>query len=150
MNEVAATPPAELNRPQRVGFAFAKRHGVLVRQVHEGIADCVYRDGAAPLAMAEVRRYMGIPIRLEKVPEETFDTLLRQAYEAGNDAMEAAEGLTGKKFQRSYVDQNRKGDHICYISDMTKFRSHYPSWNITKPLAQIYKELVEGEDKAQG
>ena len=59
------------------------------------------------------------------------------------EAMQAAEGLTGKKFQSSYVDQNRKGDHICYISDMSKFRSHYPAWNISKPLAQIYKELVE-------
>jgi CDP-paratose 2-epimerase len=60
------------------------------------------------------------------------------------EAMGAAEGLTGKKLQRSYVDENRKGDHICYISDMSKFRSHYPGWNITKSLAQIYKELVEG------
>ncbi len=40
-------------RPQRVGFAFAKRHGVLVRRVHEGIAECVYRPGAAA---AGVRR----------------------------------------------------------------------------------------------
>jgi general secretion pathway protein E len=87
----AITP--EVVRPQRVGFAFAKRHGVLVRRVHEGIAECVYRPGVAPLALAEVRRYMGIPIRLEKVEETTFDSLLRQAYEAGNDAMQAAEGV---------------------------------------------------------
>ena len=84
MNEVAAP---EVVRPQRVGFAFAKRHGVLVRHVHEGIADCVIRKDAGPLALAEVRRYLGVPIRLEKVEENTFDSLLRQAYEAGNDAM---------------------------------------------------------------
>jgi len=53
MNDVAAP---EAIRPQRVGFAFAKRHGVLVQRVHEGIAECVYRPGAAPLAVAEVRR----------------------------------------------------------------------------------------------
>ena len=93
MNEVATIPAAERAHPPRVGFAFAKRHGVLVRRVHEGIAECVYRPGAAPLALSEVRRYMGIPIRLEKVEEATFDTLLRQAYEAGNDAMEAATGV---------------------------------------------------------
>jgi general secretion pathway protein E len=52
-----------------VGFAFAKRHGVLVRRVHEGIAECVYRPGARPLAMAEVRRYIGVPMKLEKVEE---------------------------------------------------------------------------------
>jgi CDP-paratose 2-epimerase len=60
------------------------------------------------------------------------------------EAMDAAEGLTGKRIQRSYVDENRKGDHICYISDMNKFRSHFPGWSITKPLAHIYNELVEG------
>ena len=92
MNDVA-TPPPEIVRPQRVGFAFAKRHGVLVHRVHEGIAECVYRPGAAPLAVAEVRRYLGIPIRLEKVEVEQFDSLLRVAYEAGNDAMQAAEGV---------------------------------------------------------
>src|SRR5438874_4157687 len=62
------------------------------------------------------------------------------------EAMDAAEALTGRKIQRSYVDQNRKGDHICYISDMSKFRAHYPAWSITKPLAQIYKELSSGHD----
>jgi general secretion pathway protein E len=90
MNEVAAP---EVIRPQRVGFAFAKRHGVLVQRVHEGIAECVYRHDAAPLAVAEVRRFLGVPLRLEKVEEAAFDSLLRQAYEAGNDAMQAAEGV---------------------------------------------------------
>jgi general secretion pathway protein E len=83
----------EVVRPQRVGFAFAKRHGVLVKRIHDGIAECVYRPGVSPLAIAEVRRYLGIPVRLEKVEETFFDSLLRQAYEAGNDAMEAASGV---------------------------------------------------------
>ncbi|HJT97099.1 MAG TPA: type II secretion system ATPase GspE, partial [Rhodanobacteraceae bacterium] len=42
---------------------------------------------------AEVRRYLGIPVRLAKVDEPHFDSLLRQAYEAGNDALEAASGV---------------------------------------------------------
>jgi len=58
------------------------------------------------------------------------------------EAISAAEELTGKRMNTSYVDQNRKGDHICYISDMSKFKSHYPGWSITKPLQQIYKELA--------
>ena len=64
-----------------------------MQRVHDGIAECVFRPGAAPRAIAEVRRYMGIPMRLEKVEETDFDSLLRQAYEAGNDAMEAASGV---------------------------------------------------------
>jgi CDP-paratose 2-epimerase len=58
------------------------------------------------------------------------------------EAIRAAEGLTGKKMQTSYKDENRKGDHICYISDMSKFKSHYPGWEITKSLEQIYRELA--------
>ena len=57
------------------------------------------------------------------------------------EAITAAQDLTGKKMNTSYVDENRKGDHICYISDMSKFRGHYPSWSITKSLNDIYKEL---------
>ena len=56
MNAAVPATASEITLPQRVGFAFAKRHGVLVRRVHEGIAECVYRPGAAPLALAEVRR----------------------------------------------------------------------------------------------
>jgi hypothetical protein len=90
MNDAAI---AEAPAPKRVGFAFAKRHGVLVRRIHEGVAECVYRPGAAPLAVAELRRYLGVPLALEKVEEGHFDSLLRLAYEAGNDAMEAATGV---------------------------------------------------------
>ena len=58
------------------------------------------------------------------------------------EAIAAAEALTGKKMQTSYVEENRKGDHICYISDMSKFRRDYPSWSITKSLDDIYAELA--------
>jgi CDP-paratose 2-epimerase len=52
------------------------------------------------------------------------------------------DALAGRKLQTQYVDQNRKGDHICYISDLTKLRSHYPQWRITRSLDQILEELV--------
>ena len=57
------------------------------------------------------------------------------------EAISAAEELTGKKMNTTYKDENRKGDHICYISDMGKFQKHYPTWSITKSLDQIYSEL---------
>jgi general secretion pathway protein E len=81
--------------PQRkLSFAFAKRHGVLIKQVSDVEAECVYREHASPIALAEVRRFVGRPVRLERVPEAEFDLLLRQVYEAGSDAMQASvEGL---------------------------------------------------------
>ena len=53
------------------------------------------------------------------------------------------EQLTGRKMKWKYSDQNRVGDHICYITDMSKFRDHYPNWTITKNLDDIFKELFE-------
>jgi CDP-paratose 2-epimerase len=60
------------------------------------------------------------------------------------EAFEAVEALTGKKMQYEYVDKNREGDHICYISDLSKMRAHYPDWDIRVPLPQIFEEIVQG------
>ena len=40
------------------------------------------------------------------------------------------------------MDQNRSGDHICYYSDLTKMKAHYPQWAITKSLRQTVSEIV--------
>ena len=37
-----------------------------------------------------------------------------------------------------YVDENRQGDHICYYSDLSKINKHYPSWEITQTLDDIF------------
>ncbi|HEV7443277.1 MAG TPA: type II secretion system ATPase GspE [Steroidobacteraceae bacterium] len=94
MNDAAvAEAPAATPVDRRPSFAFAKRHGVLVKRVVEGVAECACRENAAPLAIAEVRRYMRVPLKLERVPEAEFDTLLRLAYEGGSYTMQAVEGL---------------------------------------------------------
>lgn len=67
-------------------FAFAKRHGVLICSVSNGIADTVYRAGAAPLSLAETRRFAGMPLKLTRVTPDAFDTLLQQTYEQGSHA----------------------------------------------------------------
>jgi CDP-paratose 2-epimerase len=58
------------------------------------------------------------------------------------ECVDKVEALTGRPLATEYVDQARKGDHICYISDLTKFRSHYPRWRITRSLDDILEELV--------
>jgi CDP-paratose 2-epimerase len=42
----------------------------------------------------------------------------------------------------SYRDAARVGDHICYISDLTKLRGHFPAWRIRHDLPQILSELI--------
>ena len=53
--------------------------------------------------------------------------------------------LTKKEFNHVYSDMNRIGDHICYYSDLRKFKSHFPNWEITITLDEIIKDLVNCE-----
>ena len=58
------------------------------------------------------------------------------------ESMTMIEKLTGAPVQWQYVEQNRIGDHICYISDLRKLRAHFPNWSITRNLSDICTELV--------
>jgi CDP-paratose 2-epimerase len=59
------------------------------------------------------------------------------------EAFERVERLTGRSMQWEYVDRAREGDHICYISDLTKMKEHYPNWTVEKSLDGIFSEIVE-------
>ena len=60
------------DRAQRkLSFPFAKRHGVLIRGVVNDVAETVCRPGVTPQALAEVRRFVGVPLKLERVSVET-------------------------------------------------------------------------------
>jgi CDP-paratose 2-epimerase len=59
------------------------------------------------------------------------------------EAFSRVEALTAKPMKWAYVDRPREGDHICYISDLTKMKRHYPRWYVSKGLDDIFKELVE-------
>jgi general secretion pathway protein E len=65
-------------------FSFAKRHGVLIREITGGKADTVYRTGASPLSLAEARRFAGVPLKLTRVTPAAFDAMLQQIYEQGS------------------------------------------------------------------
>lgn len=60
------------------------------------------------------------------------------------EAFDMVEQLTGEKMRYEYLDKNRQGDHICYISDLTKMRTHYPEWGISVSLPQILEDIVQG------
>lgn len=57
------------------------------------------------------------------------------------EAFDRIAAISGKPMQYEYVDKNREGDHICYISDLAKMRAHYPGWDITKSLDDIFTEI---------
>jgi len=57
------------------------------------------------------------------------------------EAFRRIEALSGQEMLYEYVDQNRSGDHICYISNLEKMKMHYPEWDITKSLDDIFQEI---------
>jgi CDP-paratose 2-epimerase len=58
------------------------------------------------------------------------------------EAIARIEKLTGRKLDWNYVDEARKGDHVCYISNLRKFQSDYPKWKITRSVDAILEEMV--------
>lgn len=58
------------------------------------------------------------------------------------ECFDKLEQLTGRRVPTRYVEEARKGDHICYISDLAKLRAHYPEWRLTRTVDQILEELV--------
>ncbi len=61
------------------------------------------------------------------------------------EAIALIEELVGHKLDYRYSETNRIGDHICYISDLSKFMSHYPAWEISIGLDQMIVQMVEAE-----
>src|SRR2546421_9277519 len=59
------------------------------------------------------------------------------------EAIERLEALSGGKLEHVYVDEARRGDHICYISDLRRFRADYPEWDGSISLEEILAELAE-------
>ncbi len=60
------------------------------------------------------------------------------------EAFARVEGMTGKPMEYAYSDNNRAGDHICYISDLTRIKHELPGFEITKSLDNIFEEILEG------
>src|ERR1035437_204035 len=57
------------------------------------------------------------------------------------EAIEKIEKITGKKAIIEYKKENRSGDHIWYISDVSKFKKHYPKWNYKYGIDDILEQI---------
>ena len=61
------------------------------------------------------------------------------------ESLALVERLLGGPVPRRHLPENRRGDHICYISDTRKLRAHYPSWTISRNLEAICGEIIEAQ-----
>ncbi len=57
------------------------------------------------------------------------------------EGIQFCEKLTGNAFSYSYSENNRSGDHIWYISDVSKFQTHYPEWSYKYNIEEIFIEM---------
>ncbi len=87
---------------KRLPFAFAKRHGVLVTDIEDGRAQALCRPGVSAPTLAEVRRYLGLPLQVTMVSAEEFDSLLQKSYE---DRSSQAMQLVGDELDLSRIAQ---------------------------------------------
>ena len=69
------------------------------------------------------------------------------------EAIRIGEELSGRKLDFTYVEDNRIGDHIWYVSDVRKFQSHYPDWKyqygIRDILTEIHQALIGAQPVAE-
>ena len=83
-----------LTLSRRLPFTFAKRNGVVVEGISDIDAKVSYKHGVSVGVVAEIRRFLGVPIRFTEVNDTEFDRRLTLAYESdSSEAMQMVEGL---------------------------------------------------------
>ena len=64
------------------------------------------------------------------------------------EAIQKTNEITGANYTNfTVVPENRIGDHIWYVSDLSKFQSHYPEWGIRTSLNSIIERIAKGTDE---
>jgi len=61
------------------------------------------------------------------------------------EAVSLCEEILGTPMNVNYAEEPRIGDHIWYISDTRKFRRHYPQWEYTYTLREIFEDIAAGQ-----
>ncbi len=59
------------------------------------------------------------------------------------EAIQLCQKIAGRELTYSYHDENRMGDHIWYVSDVSRFQSHYPEWKLTYNVADILQDIFD-------
>ena len=66
------------------------------------------------------------------------------------ESIDKITSILGTKLDYTISEDNRIGDHIWYISDVTKFMEHYPNWNYKYNIDSIISEMISSELKNEG
>ena len=107
----------EVLTPQRLPYAFAKRHGVLIGQIADDHIQILHRKNFSPLILAEIKRATGRKLNLAPASDEQFAALLAQTYEQGSDqAMAMMEGV-GDELNLDELADNLEPEDLMEADD---------------------------------
>lgn len=98
-------------------FAFAKRHGVLIREIDSEGGEAIHRDDASPLSLAEARRFAGVPLTLQRVSADVFDTMLQKSYEQDSTAASQMVDGLDEEFDLMQVAQGLEPSDLLESDD---------------------------------
>jgi CDP-paratose 2-epimerase len=59
------------------------------------------------------------------------------------EAIARFEELYGRPLQWEYVEEPRIGDHVCYISDLSRLRADYPEWDVSVTLDEVVESFAD-------
>jgi len=59
------------------------------------------------------------------------------------EAIALCESISGRRMNVRYVEENRIGDHIWWVSSVAKFKAHYPAWSLTYDVRHILEEIYQ-------
>jgi CDP-paratose 2-epimerase len=65
------------------------------------------------------------------------------------EAIEACQEISGQKLKWEYKEDNRIGDHIWWVSDVSKFQAHYPQWQYRYDLRELLNEIHAAVQKSR-
>jgi CDP-paratose 2-epimerase len=136
-----------LTGPQHAGVPLHGFLAYLARAVRDGLPYRVYghkakqvRDNLhsldvcrAILAFAE-RPSVGVVYNLGGGRENSISML---------EAIARFEELYGRPLQWEYVEEPRIGDHVCYISDLSRLRADYPEWDVSVTLDEVVESFAD-------
>jgi CDP-paratose 2-epimerase len=100
----------------------------------EDVASCIHRIYEDEKCFGEVFNIGG-----------SFDSNISML-----EAIDYFEKAYGKKLTYRIIDDNRTGDHIWYVTDMTKFKTRYPDWVMKYPLDKLMKSFSDTNEFVKG
>ena len=82
-----------------------------------------------------------ISTRLHELPKSIISAGVASVCCSMLEGIQLCEEITGRKLNWRYEESNRVGDHIWWISDIQKFKNHYPNWDLTYNVRDILTEI---------